>query len=63
MTLMNWVGGCAWTLDVSTSGLLVFLTITQTRPMGLPYMPISWGGAKGVNVGIYGSPMGRVWVK
>ena len=25
--------------------------------MGLPYMPISWGGAMGVNVGIYGSPM------
>ena len=26
---------------------------TQTRPMGLPYMLISWGGL-GVNVGIYG---------
>ena len=25
--------------------------------MGLPYMPISWGGARGVNVAIYGSPM------
>ena len=28
----------------------------QTRHMGLPYMPIHWGGL-GVNVGIHGSPM------
>ena len=30
---------------------------SQTRLMGLPYMPISWSGARGVNVGIYSSPM------
>ena len=29
------------------------------RSMGLVYMPISWGGARGVNVG-YGSPMERL---
>ena len=30
--------------------------------MGLPYMPISWGGARGFNVGsIYSTPMCRVW--
>ena len=28
--------------------------------MGLPYVPISWASF-GVNAGIYGSPMGRVW--
>ena len=30
--------------------------------MGLPHMPISWGGFGGQWGGIYGSPMGRVWV-
>ena len=29
--------------------------------MGLPHMPISWGGLRGQWGGIYGSPMGRVW--
>ena len=25
--------------------------------MGLPHMPISWGGSRGQLIGIYGSPM------
>ena len=29
--------------------------------MGLPYMPINWGGFGGQLIGIYGSPMCRVW--
>ena len=31
--------------------------------MGLPYMPISWGGGFEGSMGRqnYGSPMGRVW--
>ena len=28
--------------------------VSQTRPARLPYLPISWGGSRGVNVGIYG---------
>ena len=30
--------------------------VVPKHSIGLPYMPISWGGF-GVNVGIYGSPM------
>ena len=36
--------------------------MSQTRPMGLPYLHIHWGGARGVNVGKYASPIGHVWV-
>ena len=35
-------------------------TVPDT-PMGLPYMPISWGGLRGQWGGIYGSPISRVW--
>ena len=43
-------------------GVFELLIPFPKHSMGLPYMPISWGGARGVNVGKYRSPMGRVWV-
>ena len=33
------------------------MSITQTLHGTAIGLPISWGGARGVNVGIYGSPM------
>ena len=35
--------------------------LSQTRPMGLPYMPISWGALGGQWGGIYSSPIECNW--
>ena len=47
---------------MSPSRLKGNVCILPRHSMGLPLMPISWGGARGPNVGIYGSPISRVWV-